>query len=217
MSGKPAPRPNTNAPLGLKAAKGPAAKRDAVKVTDNNDGWAAVANIPVPPASEKRDFKKPLGMVPVLVNGGVIERRTPSLQEQEFAVKEGADTNPGGTNSPQEPSFNNQPGKPAIKYKVVELDWYGAKLSLNCLNVIHQLPSAARGGQEWLMLELPLDEKTGNPPWLPPVAQLGEDGRISVPEFECLVEGIKLRCQILNIDLYDWDNQKYVIVLRVLG
>lgn len=66
------------------------------------------------------------------------------------------------------------------------------------------------------MLELPIDEKTNNPTWTPPVAQLGEDGRISVPEFECLVEGIKMKCQVLNIDLYDWDNRKYVIVLRVL-
>lgn len=66
------------------------------------------------------------------------------------------------------------------------------------------------------MLEMPLDAKTGNPPWIPPIAELQEDGRISVPEFKCKVDGVALRCQILNIELFDELNSKYVVVFRVL-
>ena len=90
-------------------------------------------------------------------------------------------------------------------------------MSINCLNAVYQPPNAKRGNQGWLMLELPIDQKTGNPPWRPPVAQLGEDGKISVPEFDCTVDYQKLRCQILNIELYDQLNLKYVVVLRVVN
>lgn len=231
------PRPNINKPLGFGPAKGPSAQANAVQVTDNSKGWATVANIPVPPSADKRNFKKPLGLSPVLVNGGVVpakdnfEEPTEATEEQGDFVEESV--NVSSSTEPPVPkpakqtlsseevksssglSFTNQ--APMQSYKTVELDWYGAKLSLNCLNAVYQPPNIARGNQGWLLLELPIDAKTGNPQWRPPIAQLGEDGRISVPEFDCILEFHKLRCQILNIEVYDSANLKYVVVLRVLN
>lgn len=203
----------------MKAARGPAANKAAVKVTDNADGWATVANIPVPPAAEMRSFKKPLGLGPVLVNGGIIpttatlepeSKETPKVEQPKLGL--------GGSPSPQGLSFTPQTRespKPAGT-ATVELDWYGAKLSLNCLNAVYQPADTSRGNQGWLMLEMPLDEKTGNPPWTPPVAELQEDGRIHVPEFKCRIGGVQLKCQILNIELFDETNGKYVAIFRVV-
>jgi len=219
MSKSNSPRPNTNAPLGMKAAPGPAASKAVVKVTDNTDGWAAVANIPVPPAAESRSFKRPLGLGPVLVNGGVVPTAaTPDEEPKEKPKVEQPAKSLGGNSTPQGLSFTPQAKetpKPA-KMTTVELDWYGAKLSLSCLNAIYQPANTGRGNQSWLMLEMPLDEKTGNPPWIPPIAELQEDGRISVPEFKCKVDGIALRCQILNIELFDEASKKYVVVFRIV-
>lgn len=220
-------RANTNKPLGVQPAKGPAAQNNAVQVTDNSSGWAAVGNIPVPPTAEKRDFKKPLGLSPVLVNGGVIPQKIAAESNPEelprgeepasIDLDKSSLPNPLSGLSESKTSaglsFTNQ----SREYKSVEIDWYGAKLSLNCLNAVYQSPDPKRGNQGWLLLELPLDSKTGNPPWRPPIAQLGEDGKISVPEFDCNLDFEKLRCQILNIEIYDRLNRKYVVVLRVLN
>jgi len=233
------PRPNINKPLGVTPAKGPGAQSNATQVTDNSKGWATVANIPVPPSADKRNFKKPLGLSPVLVNGGVIPSKTElesieietedAVTENENSVAEPVDfptaeseflksgsksLSPKGTKPPLGLSFTNQTSS---THQTVELDWYGAKLSLNCLNAVYQPPNISRGNQGWLLLELPIDSKTGNPPWRPPIAQLGEDGRISVPEFDCILGSQKLRCQILNIEIYDSLNLKYVVVLRVVN
>lgn len=205
------PKPNTSIPLGMKVGLRDTSTR-GTKVTDNSQGWAAVANIPVPPTSELRSFQQPLKLAPVLINGGIIK---PQEFEDEVVLKREiaapVESNVlRGQSSKSEPKVNLKPRK------LVEIDWYGAKLSLPCLNAIYQPSNSARGGQGWLMLELELDPVTGNPPWIPPVAQLAEDGRMLVPEFECSVDGTKVRCQILNIELYDWINRKCVIVLRVI-
>lgn len=225
-SSKPT-KSSTNSPLGMKVGVGPGArKQDPVKVTDNSSGWAAVASIPVPPAAEARTFQKPLGQSPKLVNGGVIqseqlekinlaqarldlnaeiESNPKTVQSKESAVRENA--------LPAVLSFTNQ----VITTKSVEIDWYGAKLLIQCLNAVYHKAEINRGGQEWLMLEIPLDKETLKPSWQPPVAQLGEDGRISVPEFYCTVDKQTLKCQILNIELLDLKTMKYVLVLRVLN
>jgi len=219
MSKSNSPRPNTNAPLGMKVARGPAATKAAVKVTDNTDGWAAVANIPVPPAAESRSFKKPLGLGPILVNGGVIPTAvTPAERPKEKPKVQQSVEGLGGSSTPQGFSFTSQvkEAPSPTKTVTVELDWYGAKLSLDCLNAAYQPANTGRGNQGWLMLEMRLDEKTGNPPWIPPIAELQEDGRISVPEFKCKVAGVNLRCQILNIELFDVASKKYVVVFRVV-
>ena len=202
---KPSPKPNTQTPLGFKVGPGPAAKRDMIKVTDNSEGWSSVANIPVPPISDGRNFTGSLGLNPVLVNGGV-------FAEPIIAVSKDVEK-PGEVKSPQ--AYTPLPS-PKVTAKIVEIDWYGAKLSLPCINAIHQTGDLTRGGQEWLMLEMAIDPKTGKPPWLPPVAQLGEDGRISIPEFQCSLNGVKIKCQILNIELYDVSGQRYIVVLRVV-
>jgi hypothetical protein len=213
------PRPNTSKPLGLKVAKGPGAPKQANQVTNNSDGWAAVANIPVPPSSESRDFKKPLGLSPVLVNVA----KAPAQTDPETSIEPAVRQEPAKTEHPKK-DLGGQPAPQGLSFtpqtaavKVVELDWYGAKLVLNCLNVIYQPANLARGGQKWLMLEMPLDPQTSRPPWTPPVAELQQDGRISVPEFKCIVEGEELLCQILNIELYDRVQKKYVVVFRVLN
>lgn len=212
-SNNPRPRPNTSAPLGLKPGKGPAAPKDAIKVTDNANGWAAVANIPVPPAAEKRNFHKPLGLAPVLVNGGsvVLDSVANKAKAEDLPPKDPVE--PKGS---QGLSFNIPVAAPKVDMKTVEIDWYGAKLSVKCLSILRQKPSPITGGQEWLMLELPLDGETGNPAWLPPVAQLDEDGRIRAPEFHCVVDSDMLRCQILNIGLHDKLGNRYIAVFRVL-
>lgn len=216
------PRPNTSKPLGLKMAKGPGAPRQTNQVTNNSDGWATVANIPVPPSSESRDFKKPLGLSPVLFNGAALPDKTKFetpvevATQQESAKTEQPKKSLGGQSTPQGFSFTPQTATASPSVKPVELDWYGAKLILNCLNAVYQPANLARGGQKWLMLEMPLDAKTGRPPWTPPVAELQQDGRISVPEFKCIVDGEELLCQILNIELYDSVQKKYVVVFRVL-
>jgi hypothetical protein len=211
----------------MKVGVGPGAKKqDPVKVTDNSFGWAAVAGIPVPPAAEARTFHKPLGEFPKLVNGGVIQREefekinlmqagldlnakidlnVKPMQSKEGAVRENA--------LPTVLSFTNQ----TITTKSVEIDWYGAKLLIQCLNAVYHRADVNRGGQEWLMLEISLDKETLKPIWRPPVAQLGENGRISIPEFYCTVDKQTLKCQVLNIELLDLKTMKYVLVLRVLN
>ena len=203
---KPAPKPNTQTPLGFKVGPGPAARRDMIKVTDNSEGWSSVANIPVPPISDGRNFTSSLGLAPVLVNGGILT--APVIALDVDVVK------PGEVKSPQ--AYVAVSAPPKVSAKVVEIEWYGAKLSLPCINAVHQTEDLSRGGQEWLMLEMAIDPKTGKPPWVPPVAQLGEDGRISIPEFQCSLNGVKIKCQILNIELYDVSGQRYIVVLRVV-
>jgi hypothetical protein len=216
-SSKNPPRPSTTTPLGLQPGRGPAAPKVATKVTDNAQGWAKVANIPVPPASEARNFNKPIGLGPMLVNGvagsvpPVPGQKVPSSEE---TVKPKAGE---GGFAPSPAPFFNTPAAPQRKTTTVEIDWYGAKLSLKCLSAVLQDGDPDRGGQKWLMLEMPLDGQTGNPPWLPPVAQAGEDGRISPPEFTCVVDSKRARCQILNIDLFDRVENRYIAIFRVLN
>lgn len=213
----PRPRPNTSTPLGLRPGKGPAAPKDPVKVTDNAQGWASVANIPVPPAAERRNFLKPLGLGPVLVNGGSVALpadKNASLENMSDNLPLKDPVEPKGS---QGLSFNSSRlAQPKAEMKTVEIDWYGARLSIKCLTAIRQRPELTTGNQAWLMLELPLDPHTGNPAWLPPIAQLGEDGRIQAPEFDCVVDSEKLRCQILNIGLHDKPGGRYIAVFRVL-
>lgn len=205
--------PSTMTPLGLKVARGPAAA-EAVKVTDNTQGWAEVANIPVPPAADKRDFSKPLGQNPLLVNGGKFEYN---------AVAELGESHvgPGEGNLPQGLSFNydepviakSTPNKTPMQ--LIEINWYGARLELECLNAIFQKPNVAKGLDGWLMLELSISTKTKTPAWVPPIAQLTQDGKIHVPEFECTLHDVTLKCQILNIDITDAANKKRVFIFRV--
>ena len=198
----------------MQPGRGPAAPKLAVKVTDNAQGWASVANIPVPPASEARNFSRPLGLGPVLVNGQPVS--VPSVPQR--PDQPGTDMKAGEAGSTPSPAlvFKNPTPAPARNSTTVEIDWYGAKLSLRCLSAVLQPKDPDRGNQEWLMLEMPLDSQTGNPPWLPPVAQAGEDGRITPPEFTCVVDSRRVRCQILNIDLFDRPGGRYMAIFRVL-
>jgi len=214
-------KPSTTTPLGMKVAKGPS-RVDAVKVTDNTQGWTEVANIPVPPVAEERNFNKPLGQSPFLVNGGVVK---PSTVPEVVGV---SGTNPSFTKGPEETnvsqglSFTYSQSSVAkmetktTKTQIVEIMWHGAKMAVECINVVHQPPNTERGIEGWLMLELAVSAKTRTPAWIPPVAQLGEHGKIYVPEFECKVQNKLLKCQVLNIDVTDLANEKRVFVFRVL-
>jgi hypothetical protein len=201
----------------MKVARGSAAN-EVVQVIDNSKGWATVDNIPVPPVAEHRSFKKPLGLGPALINGGIIPTKAvfnPELKEtprvEQLKAGLGGDF-PQGLSSTSQIQQMHTP----VKSVSVEVDWYGAKLSLNCLNAVYQSAIEGRGNQGWIMLEMTLDEKTGNPPWIPPIAELQKDGRIFVPELKCKINGKVLRCQILNIELFDKINSKYIVVFRVV-
>ena len=213
MTSKPTPRPNTRAPFGLKVGVGPATQPSKLtKVTDNSKGWALVANIPVPPTSEARSFKGKLNLIPVLVNGGIIPDQVKEPEVTYSAPKE--------EETPLEEEHSRGGPPPTFTAKAnkeIEILWFGAKLVLPCLNAIRYKTKADRGGQEWVMLELAVNQKTGTPTWQPPIAQLDEDGRIVTPEFQCVLDGVQVTCQVLNIEIYDPSNQKYVIVLRVVG
>jgi len=218
---------NINSPLGMRVGIGPgSSQKNPVKITDNSLGWGTVAKIPVPPAAEIRTFQEPLGLIPALINGGIIKdeklekislvqaepnssskikSQESSISGKKRAVKENA--------LPTALSFMNQ----GHTMKIVEIDWYGAKLLIQCIDVIYQKANFNRGGQEWLMLEIPLNKETLKPSWQPPVAQLEENGRISVPEFYCTIDEHKLKCQILNIELLDLKSMRYILILRVLN
>lgn len=195
---------NPNKPLGLRAGKGPT-KSEAVKVTDNSNGWAQVANIPVPPDADKRDFSGSLGESPVLVNGKTLPKKTHNGPE-ETTVSQGF-----------LPSVEPVPVKESSISKTitVEINWYGALLAIDCLNAIYQPPNYNKGIDGLLLLELPLLEKTKAPAWTPPLAQLDQNGKMHIPEFECTVSGQTLKCQVLNIDIYDKKQNKRLFIFRV--
>jgi hypothetical protein len=194
---------NPNAPLGMKVGKGPA-KTEAVKVTDNFSGWAEVANIPVPPAADIRDFSKPLGNTPVLVNGGIIEKPViTSIDSDETTVSQSFS------------AINNTLEIKENKMQTIQINWYGAILALDCINAVYQPADANKGMDGWLMLELPILEKTKAPAWTPPLAQLDQNGKMHIPEFECTVNNKDLKCQVLNIDIYDAVNKKRIFIFRI--
>lgn len=215
-------KPSTTTPLGMKVVKGPG-RAEAVKITDNTKGWTEVANIPVPPVAEERNFNKPLGQSPFLVNGGKIQ--TPVAVPEVVVTSEPKAsflTGPEETNVSQGLSFI-YPQSSSIKMETkstktqtVEIMWHGAKMAVECMNVVHQPPNSERGIEGWLMLELSISAKTKTPSWIPPVAQLEEHGKIYVPEFDCRVQNKLLKCQVLNIDITDLLNEKRVFVFRVL-
>lgn len=205
--------PKPNSPLGLTPAVRSASRNPVKKVTDNTKGWALVENIPVPPASEKRNFSKPIGAVPVLINGAEPKGDSAGLLEPPQPNKEPTVS----TNT--EVSFSYQTPTPilAVPLKTVYIEWYGLAMAIDCLNAIYNSAANSRTGQGWLLLELKIDSKLGKPAWLPPIAELDETGKISVPEFYCTVDGLRLKCQMLNVELCDKANEKYVYVLRVLN
>ena len=88
-------------------------------------------------------------------------------------------------------------------------------LTLDCLNVVYQPPNYSKSVDGLLLLELPVLEKTKAPAWTPPVAQLDQNGKMHIPEFECVVDGQELKCQVLNIDIYDKAHNKRVFIFRV--
>jgi len=219
---------NINSPLGMRAGIGPGSfQKNPVEITDNSLGWATVAKIPVPPAAETRMFQKPLGLIPALINGGIIkgeklekigfaqaEPNSSSKIKSQESPTSGKKRAVRGNAPPAAPSFMNQ----EHTLKIVEIDWYGAKLLIQCIDAIYQKADFNRGGQEWLMLEIPLNKETLKPSWQPPVAQLEEeDGRIYVPEFYCTLDEHKFKCQILNIELLDLKSMRYILILRVLN
>jgi hypothetical protein len=192
---------NPNRPIGFKASKGPA-KTEAVKVTDNSNGWTQVANIPVPPEADKRNFNTPLGKAPILVNGGKLPEKPVTLDSAETNVLQNS----------FEPIKEEKPAK----LQTVEINWYGAILALDCVNAIYQPGNYDKNIPGLLLLELPVLDKTKGPMWVPPVAQLDQNGKMHVPEFECIIQNQELRCQVLNIDIQDKANKKRVFVFRVL-
>lgn len=198
-------QPSVNTPLGLRAGKGPS-RTEAVKITDNLNGWAEVASIPVPPAADIRDFNKPLGKSPILLNGGVLRENSniPSVDPVETTVSQGFLDK---IDSSVEIKEN--------KMRTVQIMWYGALLTLDCLNAVYQPANSLKGLDGWLMLELPILEKTKAPAWTPPVAQLDQNGKMHIPEFDCTVDGQELKCQVLNIDIHDRVNNTRVFIFRV--
>lgn len=198
---------NPNAPIGFRAGKGPS-KSEAIKVTDNSKGWTQVANIPVPPDADKRNFSGPLGNSPVLVNGGKIPEKSFLSGPEETTVSQGFLTE---VESPPIKIKEN----PLVKMIPVQINWYGAMLTLDCLNVVYQPPNYSKSVDGLLLLELPVLEKTKAPAWTPPVAQLDQNGKMHIPEFECIVDGQELKCQVLNIDIYDKAHNKRVFIFRV--
>jgi hypothetical protein len=202
-------KPSSMTPLGMKVAKGPA-QAEAAKITNNNDGWAEVANIPVPPAAEKRDFSKPLKQVPFLVNGGTVP-----LDGVDVVADSETDKKDPEEIKPSSGSFFKYE-KAETKTVMIEINWHGAQIALSCLNVVYQPADFKRGIEGWLMLELSIDNKNKMPAWIPPVAQLAENGTIYVPEFDCRFNNKLFKCQVLNIDLLDEPNKKRVFVFRVI-
>jgi hypothetical protein len=198
-------QPSVNTPLGLRVGKGPS-RAEAVKITNNLNGWAEVASIPVPPAADTRDFNKPLGKAPILLNGGVLRENSniPSVDPVETTVSQGFLDK---INSSVEIKEN--------KMRTVQIMWYGALLTLDCLNAVYQPANSLKGLDGWLMLELPILEKTKAPAWTPPVAQLDQNGKMHIPEFDCTVDGQELKCQVLNIDIHDKVNNTRVFIFRV--
>ena len=188
-----------------------------LKLTDNFKDWATVANIPVPPDSKNRNFNKPLGakLVAFAVNPNelietVAEEFEPELAEEERgAIKHEILPKKPPTPPTSEPM-------PNLATKTIEINWYGALLSIACSNVVYQPKGSTAGGEGWLFLELPINPKTKTANWVPPVAKLYEDGRIATPEFDCMIEDLELRCQILNISLVDSVNQNQLLIFRVI-
>jgi len=208
-------RTNPNSPLGLKPAMRADSTKLPVKVTDNSSDWAEVKGTPVPPASESRNFHSSLGLGPVLVNGAEMPSKLLPV------TAPGTD---GDEESANKSFLSPEPAeRPATRQAVpsgagvsVELDWYGATLTIPCVKVVIQREHESRSGQGWLLLELALDPKTNKPGWLPPLSKEEEDGRMFVPEFDCLVQGQRLHCQMLNVELFDRVGGKYFLVLRVI-
>lgn len=215
-------KPSPTTPLGIKFSKNPS-RAELVKVTDNTKGWTKIDNIPVPPVAEKRNFDKPLGQNPFLMNGGTIN--TYANKPEVVVVSE---TNPSFSKGPGETlvspgssftyseSFSSKIETKPIKTQTMEIMWHGSKMAVECMNVVHQLPNLERGIEGWLMLELIISEKTKTPAWIPPVARLEEHGKIYVPEFDCKIQNKLFKCQVLNIDITDLLNEKRVFVFRVL-
>jgi hypothetical protein len=208
-------RPKPDAPLGMKPAMRTSTGKPPVKITDNSDGWSEVKGTAVPPDSQSRNFRSPLGLRPVLVGGGVLPPPTaeprvfvpaPSDEDDEDLRQEAR-----AAKAPE--ASRAEPGPSSV---TVQIDWHGAKLAIPCVRAVLQPESTSRGGQGWLMLELELDPATGRPGWLPPVSVLDEDGRMSIPEFDCLVHGRRLRCEMLNVELFDRFEARYLLVLRVI-
>jgi len=205
---------STTRPLGLKVGKGPAAvAANIVQLTDNSKGWAEVASIPVPPSADKRNFSISLGQSPTLVNGGVITvASTPLVGSSSNALIKG----PEESNDSRGLSFNYQSTVTALPKKIIEIEWYGARLALECTNIVYQPANQVKETPAWLLLELPILDRTQAPAWTPPVAQLGQDGKIHAPEFVCTYEGQDYVCQVLNIDIYDSQQRKRTFIFRVL-
>lgn len=209
-------RPKPDAPLGMKPAMRTSSGKPPVKVTDNSDGWSEVKGTAVPPDSQSRNFRRPLGLRPVLVGGGVLP---PPTAVVEVPVPEVEPDDKEEAEAPQLPllqAARTSKAEPKPSSVMVQIDWHGAKLSIPCVRAVLQPESTSRGGQGWLMLEMELDPTTGRPGWLPPVSVLDEDGRMSIPEFDCLVHGRWLRCEMLNVELFDRLEARYLLVLRVI-
>jgi hypothetical protein len=207
-------RPKPEAPLGMKPAMRASSGKQPVKVTDNSDGWSQVRGTAVPPDSQFRNFRAPLGFRPVLVGGGV--RPPPAAVPQEAHPESGQEEAEEDAEVQAAPVARPARVEPRTASVTVQIDWHGAKLSIPCVRAVFQSEGTSRGGQGWLMLELELDLSTGRPGWLPPVSVLEEDGRMSVPEFDCLVHGRRLRCEMLNVELFDRSEARYLLVLRVI-
>jgi hypothetical protein len=197
---------NPNAPLGMKVGRGPS-KTEAIKVTNNLNDWAEVAGIPVPPAADIRDFSRPLGKSPILVNGGKLPEKSDSSFQGPDEATASQDFLSTSVSSSKENKVN--------KMQTIQINWYGALLALDCLNVVYQPANLLKNLDGWLLLELPILEKTKAPAWTPPVAQLDQNGKMHIPEFECTVGENELKCQVLNIDIYDEVNKKRIFVFRV--
>lgn len=213
------PRPNTMSPLGLHPATGPSKQGKLIKVTDNKSGWSSVANIPVPPEADRRQFGKSLGLKPVLLNGAEIKADVQAIPEDlspELASTQPNHSEPmkaaGEDYLPRGSSFMSQETQ-----KILEIDWYGARILIPCIRVVVQTIETSRSGQGWLLVEMAIDQKTKKPAWVPPVAVLADNGTISVPEFECSLDGSTYTCQVLNIEIWDTTNKKYFAVFNILN
>jgi len=206
---------NPNSPLGLKPAMRSNSADGPVKVTDNSSNWSEVRGIAVPPAPEARDFQSSLGLRPVLTNGG--ERSPDPLPAPAKVPAVKIQTSPGIFLSPEP---EERPASPQVVPSgsgvFVELDWHGARLTIPCVRAVFQPEETSRGGQAWLLLEMKIDPRTGRPSWLPPPSREEEDGRISVPEFDCVVDNRRLHCQMLNVELFDKFKETYFLILRVI-
>lgn len=208
-------RTSPNSPLGLKPAMRVDSAKPPIKVTDNSSDWAEVEGIQVPPAHESRNFQSSLGLGPVLVNGAEMPSKPLPVTAP---GKEGNGVSANESFLLPEPAERpvTRQAAPSGAGVSVELDWYGATLTIPCVRAVIQPEGNSRGGQGWLLLELALDPKTNKPGWLPPLSKEEEDGRMFVPEFDCLVQGQRLHCQMLNVELFDKLGGTYFLVLRVI-